>query len=239
MVKSVAPRTTKPATTRGSTPATRPAAGKAAPRTVSPPVTPPLPQAAPYDDAAERKLLAQRVRTAVEQSSEYELPDVLKTELDRYRNNRPWAEWRLWVPPSIDPRTVKELEKRFELVGIPLGPEMSELLMDEGVDALLSPEQKFIRSRGRTPLEFLHAVYTNPFLPLHERKDAAKSLMEYAHDPRPKRISGVEGEPGLFGDAPVLQGFGQFVPERLTQKELAQFESLLRKACDAKVAKAQ
>ena len=144
-------------------------------------------------------------------------------------------EHAISIPPYIDPKNLEALHKRYAQLGISIGPEKSALLLTDRAAEILenaTPEQEYVLNHGQTPLEFLHSVYRQPLLPLSHRMNAARAILDYVHDQRPKRMSGVEGEPGLLGtqhDMANLGALGRFDPSKLSDKELAQLETLLKK----------
>ena len=159
------------------------------------------------------------------------------TPLDDLPQQPRFVEQALSIPPYIDPKNLAALHKRYAQLGISLGPEKSALLLTDRAAEILenaTPEQEYVLNNGQTPLEFLHSVYRQPLIPLSHRMNAARAILDYVHDARPKRMSGVDGEPPLLGtahDSAHLGGLGRFNPTNLTDKEMAQLETLLKKGC--------
>ena len=88
-------------------------------------------------------------------------------------------------------------------------------------DVLMDPQ--WVRSTGKTPLEFLSAVYRHPLIRMNERIAAAKTVMEYAHRKMPSamEVTGMNGGPLRVSGA-MLSG--------LSDEELGSLEMLLEKA---------
>jgi hypothetical protein len=87
-------------------------------------------------------------------------------------------------------------------------------------------DPSWVRSSGKTPLEFLTAVYRHPLVRLPDRISAAKSVMEYTHRKMPSSIemTGKDGSPLRVSGA-MLMG--------LSDAELETMEALLDKAARA------
>jgi hypothetical protein len=114
-------------------------------------------------------------------------------------------------PPPID----EELRKQFdEVFNMGDGPTSIPDIVDD-------PD--WVRSTGKTPLEFLTAVYRHPLIRINDRIGAAKTVMEYTHRKMPSSVemSGKNGE-ALRVSGAMLSG--------LSDEELVTLQDLLEKA---------
>lgn len=112
---------------------------------------------------------------------------------------------------SIDETTQSMLEE-YSALGV--GP-------SDIPDALDDPD--WVRSTGKTPIEFLTAAYRHPLVPLKDRISAAKTVAEYTSRKMPSAIelAGKDGGPLRVSNA-MLSG--------LSDEELSTLEALLDKA---------
>ena len=88
-------------------------------------------------------------------------------------------------------------------------------------DAINDPD--WVRSSGKTPLEFLTAVYRHPLVQMRDRISAAKTVVEYTHKKMPSAVelSGTNGG-SIKVTGAMLAG--------LSDAELGNLEALLMKA---------
>ena len=88
-------------------------------------------------------------------------------------------------------------------------------------DALDDPD--WVRSTGKTPIEFLTAVYRHPLPLLRDRITAAKTVVEYTSRTMPSalELTGLNGGPLKVSSAML---------SALSDAELADLEALLAKA---------
>lgn len=109
-------------------------------------------------------------------------------------------------------------------------PEMDEMLKTyqdlaagptDIPDALDDPD--WVRSTGKTPIEFLTAVYRHPLVVMRDRLTAAKTVVEYTSRKMPSalELTGLNGGPLKVSSAML---------SALSDDELADLEALLAKA---------
>jgi hypothetical protein len=122
-------------------------------------------------------------------------------------------------PPQ--PRTAPDADEPV------VAPDLIETLAALGsgpcevADVVDDPD--WVRSTGKTPLEFLTAIYRHPLVRLSDRIAAAKTVADYTHRKMPNKVEvgGLEGGP-LRVTASQLAG--------LSDEELASLEAILAKA---------
>lgn len=100
--------------------------------------------------------------------------------------------------------------------------QMSEAFADGSVPEGTSVEAEWAKRSGLTPIEFLCDAYRNPFNPMKERINAAKSVMEYVH----KKIA---AELKLKGDPSAPLSVARLDVARLSDDELTLLAALLEK----------
>jgi len=117
-----------------------------------------------------------------------------------------------------DPKRVLSDVNRIEdLLSIGIGDsELRDPLEDES----------WVRSTGKTPLEFLTAVYRHPLVQMRDRISAAKTVVEYTHMKKPSSIEMT----GRNGDAIKVSGA---MLAGLSDAELETMQRLLEKAAIA------
>ena len=87
----------------------------------------------------------------------------------------------------------------------------------------------WVRSSGKTPLEFLSAVYRHPLIKMTERINAAKAVLDYSHRKMPTELELSGGANAIKLSADMVSG--------LTDAELDTLEALMTKACKAAAAR--
>lgn len=100
--------------------------------------------------------------------------------------------------------------------------QMTEAWADGSVPENMSVEAEWAKRSGLTPIEFLCDAYRNPFNPMKERINAAKSVMEYVH----KKIA---AELKVKGDASAPLMVAKMDVSRLSDEELVLLAGLLEK----------
>lgn len=103
-----------------------------------------------------------------------------------------------------------------------LHQQLLEAWADGTVPEGTTAEAEVIKRSGLTPIEFLCSAYRNPFNPMKERINAAKSVMEYVH----KKIA---TELKVKGDPSAPLGAVRLDVGKLSDDELVQLAALLEK----------
>jgi hypothetical protein len=110
-----------------------------------------------------------------------------------------------WIPPKVTEAQIEAMLERIRALSLDGGPPSSQIPVPQEDLETLTPDELWVRTQGWTPLEFLSFVYRNPFLPMAQRVNAAKSLLEFVHKPRARMLEAM----GQDGDGQVTLTSGR------------------------------
>lgn len=124
--------------------------------------------------------------------------------------------------PDDNDDALRLLMEKHEQEVEQLHQQLLEAWADGTVPEGTTAEAEVIKRSGLTPIEFLCNAYRNPFNPMKERINAAKSVMEYVH----KKIA---TELKVKGDPSAPLGVARLDVGKLSDDELVQLAALLEK----------
>jgi len=110
-----------------------------------------------------------------------------------------------WIPPKVTEEQITAMLARIRALSLDGGPPSSQIPVPQEDLESLTPDELWVRTQGWTPLEFLSFVYRNPFLPMAQRVNAAKSLLEFVHKPRARMLEAM-GQDGDGGEVTLSSG---------------------------------